>query len=210
MEATHTLSVDRPQMWMGIILGLVGLVALIGSGTALYTWLYAEYTPREFIPYRTELAQIEPGYKFEPGYPSVTIPMEQFRAESAGKAFILSYPLKLDESSGSSYAGKVHYLLLKSGPAGTMYLVSSENIPSYYQKGSVGYSEHTTLNSGWRGRLAFISVNDGTSYWAMLPIALFLVVGSILLGFAAGLLADSNAAYNVKQYIKSWKRHLSP
>lgn len=206
MDTAHTVKID----WRQFILAGIGVfvfgfaVFVLGAGI-LYGWFVAEYTPREFVPYRTTLTQIEPGYSFSPGYPSVTISMSDFRAQSTGKSFILSYPLELN--SWQNGLGQVTYLMQKPGVAGSIYIVSSEKIPDFDTNtfGSFGYSEHTAFDSK---RVAYVSVKDGISYHAWWSI-LLLAVGLILAGIGVACTFDSNAPYKAAEHIRRWSRRLN-
>lgn len=169
----------RVLNWSVLVGGLASLLfgaALVCVGAFVFwRWYTAEYTPREFVPYRTALAHVEHGSSFNPGYPSVVVTMEQFRKESAGKPYMLSYPTK---SNGSA---SVRYLMLKSTEVGNIYVVSSEKIP-YYEKsgfyGSLGYQERTVYVSE---RSAFVSVPDGTSYMEFFFIIPMCILGAFLM-----------------------------
>ena len=203
MSSTTTLRVRGALCFWGIVISFFGLVSLATAIILCLAWFDATYTPREFVPFRTTLTQIEPGYTFAPGYPSVDVPMQQFRKEAAGKAFILSYPLRLENviarTTNSWIVGRVYYLMQKSGPAGIVYLVSSEEIPDYNHTGSIGYNEHTAWDSS---RLAFVSVKEGTSYWVLMPTGVFFLIGIVFFAFGLGLLSDSKVLIIVDEKIK--------
>ncbi len=179
MKSSNTgSSTIRVLNWSQLVWGLAFLLfgALLVTIGVLLTWQWftAKYTLREFVPYRTALAHTEPGSSFNPGYPSVVVPMEQFRKESADKPYMLSYPTQ------PSYLSSVHYLMVKSTEAGNIYLVSSEKIPHYesFTYGSPGYHERTVYVPE---RFAFVSVLDGTSYLLFFWIFPLCFIGAIFL-----------------------------
>lgn len=181
--AHNTITIGKTQLkvlsWNGLVWGVIvflfGSVLMFAAGALAWGWFTAKYTPREYVPYRTALAQVEPGYSFNPGYPSVVVSMEQFRKESVGKPYILSYPVQLSRHSTDT-VGKVHYLMLKSTTVGNVYIVSSENIPDYWRiaHGSQGYREYTGFDAE---RIAYVSVLIGTSYWSWFLIILLFPLG---------------------------------
>lgn len=159
---------------------LLGLAIFLLGAVTTYFYVITSYQPQEFHPYRSDRAQIIPGYNFQPGYPSVTLSMDEFRKKSAGQKFILSY--SSGWASGISPGPndghwKISYVM-KAADA-DIYYFAEEQIPNYdkFRIGSFGHSEQTRFDPG---RMVFFSQTDGRATATIVWAIIFLILGALM------------------------------
>ena len=176
MQAHAQAAKQRNNTVIGCIVWLVfGLCVLAAGASLSYAYFTSKYQMQQFVPYRTQLTQVVLGYKFTPGYPTVTVSMSEFRKQSAGLPFILSYAPEWEmgrPDPNKPALWTVSYMLKKPGV--DLYYFAQEQIPDYGDSGvgTFGFAERTAFDLQ---EVAFVSVKLGAS----LTGVIWLVIATI-------------------------------